>query len=181
LLKTPLALVAALVAAVIGVLVVHAAPSRPAARAGWTCPKTAALIALPAIGTVKWRSTSVAGLPRYSLGIHLFDTASTEVRFRTGTITRDRDLEPGDPTLWFRYSPNDVQWLAAVSGGEGGVVVGVVRADFRHAAVRHGRSQDCWMFYPPRVTVHFYGHQPSVPRAGYGGMLRHWWGLWPNA
>lgn len=77
--------------------------------------------------------------------------------------------------MWFRYSTNRVQWLAAVSGGEGGDVVGVVRADFRTATARRVRSQDCWMFYPPHLTVHFYGHQPNgyvPPHGGFGGMLR---------
>jgi hypothetical protein len=101
---------------------------------------------------------------------------STGVRFRTGQFSRDRNLQPGDPTLWFRYSANRVQWVAAVSGGEGGFVVGVVRADFRTANARRVRSQDCWMFYPPHLTVRFYGHQPSgsIPRGGFGGMLRPW-------
>lgn len=168
-----LALVAALCVAS---LVVNSASSRPAARVAWTCPKTAVLAALPAIGTVEWRSRDWSGQARFSLGIHLFDTASTGVRFRAGRFSRDRGLNPGEPTLWFRYSPTRVQWLAAVSGGEGGFVVGVVRADFRDAAARRPRSQDCWMFDPPRVTVRFYGHQPtgSIPGGGLGHMLRPW-------
>lgn len=78
--------------------------------------------------------------------------------------------------MWFRYSANPVQWLAAVSGGEGGFVVGVVRADFRAAGARRVHSQDCWMFDPPHLTVHFYGHQStgSIPHGGFGGMLRPW-------
>ena len=31
------------------------------------------------------------------------------------------------------------------------------------------------MFYPPHLTVHFYGHQPNgyvPPHGGFGGMLR---------
>lgn len=146
------------------------------ARVVWTCPRTAVLTALPAIGTVEWRSSSASGRSRFSLGLHLFDTASTGVRFRTGQLSRDRNLQPGDPTMWFRYSTNRVQWLAAVSGGEGGIVVGVVQADFRTAAARRVHSQDCWIFDPPQLTVHFYGHQPGgpFPHSGFGGMLRPW-------
>ena len=79
--------------------------------------------------------------------------------------------------MWFRYSANSVQWLAAASGGEGGVVVGVVRADFQSAAARRAHSQDCWLFDPPQVTVHFYGHQAwgaTFRHGGFGGMLRPW-------
>jgi hypothetical protein len=142
----------------------------------WTCPKTAVLTALPAIGTVEWRSRYLSGRSSFSLGLHLFDTASTEVRFRTARFSRDRNLQPGDPTLWFRYSASRVQWLAAASGGEGGFVVGVVRADFRTAGARRVHSQGCWMFDPPQVIVRFYGHQPtgSIPHRGFGGMLRPW-------
>lgn len=146
------------------------------APAAFTCPRQAVLTALPAIGTVEWRSRYASGRSRFSLGIHLFDTASTAVRFRTRRFSRDRNLQPGDPTMWFRYSTNLVQWLAAVSGGEGGFVVGVVRANFGTAAERRVHSQDCWMFDPPHLTVHFYGHQPtgSIPYGGFGGMLRPW-------
>lgn len=167
-----LALAAALGAAS---LALHGSGKLPAARVAWTCPKTAVLTALPAIGTVEWRSRYVSGRPRFSLGLHLFDTASTGVRLRAGGLSTDRNLNPGDPTSWFRYRTDRVQWLAAESGGEGGFVVGVVRADFRFAAVRRVRSQDCWIFDPPHVTVHFYGHQPlgsSIPHGGFGGMLR---------
>jgi hypothetical protein len=171
--KKLLALAAALGAVY---LAVHGSDRVPAARVVWTCPRTAVLAALPAIGTVEWRSSYAAGSSRFSLGLHLFDTASTGVRFRTGHVSRDRSLQPGDPTLWFPYSENRVQWLAAASGGEGGFVVGVVRADFRAAAARRVHSQDCWMLDPPQVTVHFYGHQPtgSTPHGGFGGMLRPW-------
>jgi len=157
-------------------LAVYGSGSLRTARVAWTCPRAAVLTALPAIGTVEWRSRYVSGRSRFSLGIHLFDTASTGVRFRTGHFSRDRNLQPGDPTLWFRYSANRVQRLAAASGGEGGFVVGVVRADFRTASARRVRSQDCWMFYPPHLTVRFYGHQPSgsIPHGAFGGMLRPW-------
>src|SRR5436189_3275997 len=130
-LKKLLALAAALGAAS---LTVHGSGSLPTARVAWTCPRTAVLTALPTIGTVEWRSSYTSGRARFSLGIHLFDTASTGVRFRTGQFSRDRSLQPGDPTMWFRYSSNRVQWLAAASGREGGFVVGVVRAGFRTAA-----------------------------------------------
>jgi hypothetical protein len=173
-LKKLLAIAAALGATT---LAVHGSGSLATARVAWTCPRTPVLTALPAIGTIEWRSSSTSGRSRFSLGIHLFDTASTEVRFRTGHFSRDRNLNPGDPTMWFRYSSNSVQWLAAASGGEGGAVVGVVRADFHTAAARRARSQDCWMFDPPRVTVRFYGHRAwgdTFRHGGFGGMLRPW-------
>jgi hypothetical protein len=141
------------------------------------------LTALPSIGTVEWRSTDRAGTARFSLGLHVFDTVSSEVRLRTGRFSRDRNLNPGDPTLWFPYSANPVQWLAAMWGDEAGFVAGVVRVDFTTAAARRLHSQDCWIFAPPEVTVRFYGHRhpfygtaASGPfrHGGFGGMLRPW-------
>jgi hypothetical protein len=164
-------------------LIVLGPRSQPAARLAWTCPRTAVLAALPSIGTVEWRSQYSSGRSRFSLGIHLFDTVSTGVRFRTGKFSRDRNLNAGDPTMWFRYSPSHVQWLAASWGDEAGFVAGILRADFSVAATRRVHSQDCWIFAPPKLTVRFYGHHrpfygrpPSSPFAhgGLGGMLRPW-------
>jgi hypothetical protein len=167
------AVLGAILALLVGGIAVHEPRPRLAARAAWSCPRTAVLTALPAIGTVEWRSRYASGRSRFSLGIHLFDTASTGVRFRTGRFSRDRDLQPGDPTVWSGYSANRAQWLAAVSGGEGGVVAGVVRADFRTAAARRVHSQDCWIFDPPQLTVRFYGRRQNatLPHGGFGGML----------
>jgi len=139
---------------------------------------------MPTLGIVAWRSDYKAGKPRFSLGLHPFDTVSMGVRLRTAGYSRDRFIN--DPangsTRWFPYSTNRVQGLAADWIDEAGFVAGVVRVDFSHAAARQPRSQDCWIFTPPRVTVHFYGHHPlfygrppSAPfRGGFGGMLRPW-------
>jgi hypothetical protein len=138
---------------------------------------------MPTLGIVEWRSDYRAGRPRFSLGLHPFDIASMGVRLRTAGYRRDRFINnPVGPTRWFRYSTNPVQWLAADSLDESGFVAGVVRVDFSNAAARRPRSQDCWVFTPPRVTLRFYGHHPlfygrppSAPlRGGFGGMLRPW-------
>lgn len=164
------------------ILAAHGSGSAVTTRSAWTCPKTAVLTALPTLGTVKWRSRYVSGKAQFSLGLHLFDTVSSEVRFRARKFSRDRSLNPGDRTLWFRYDTSRVQWLAATWVDEAGFVAGVVRADFRTAAVRQVPSGDCWIFGPPHVTVQFYGHHPlffggkrgPFPHGGLGGMLRPW-------
>lgn len=181
--KTVLVLTAVSCAVGLASLAVHRADA-PSADAAWTCPKTAVLTALPTLGTVEWRSEYKAGEARYSLGLHTFDTVSMGIRLRTGAHRSDRSVnDPGQgSTLWFGYSTNRVQWLAASWQDEAGFVAGVVRVDFTGAAVRVPRSQDCWMFAPPRVTVKFYGHHHpfygkpgSAPfRGGYGDMLRPW-------
>jgi len=142
------------------------------------------LSALPTLGIVEWRSEYKAGKARFSLGLRPFDTVSMGVRLRTPGYSRDRFInDPGaGSTLWFRYSTSRVQWLAVDWIDEAGFVAGVVRADFSDAAARIPRSQDCWIFAPPQVTVRFYGHHrpfygrpPSAPfRGGFGGMLRPW-------
>lgn len=166
-------------------LAVSGSDALPASRASvWSCPRTAVLTALPTLGTVEWRSDYKARKARFSLGLHTFDTVSMGVRLRTGGYSRDRFVnDPGNgATLWFRYSASRVQWLAASWQDEAGFVAGVVRVDFSDAAARRPRSQDCWIFAPPQVTVRFYGHRrpfygqaPSAPfRGGFGGMLRPW-------
>lgn len=181
-LKQLLALAAALGATA---LAVSASDALPASRASvWTCPGTAVLTAMPTLGIVEWRSEYKAGRARFSLGLHTFDTVSMGVRLRTGAYSADRFVNaPGGPTLWFGYSTNHVQWLAADWIDEAGFVAGVARVDFSQAAARVPRSQDCWIFAPPQVTVHFYGHHhpfygrpPGSPfrNGGFGGMLRPW-------
>jgi hypothetical protein len=140
--------------------------------------------ALPTLGIVEWRSDYKGGKARFSLGLRTFPTVSMGVRLRLGAYSRDRFVRsPGGATLWFRYSSHHVQWLAADWIDEAGFVAGVVRADFSQAAARRVRSQDCWLFAPPTVTVHFYGHRrPFYGRparspfrhGGFGGMLRPW-------
>jgi hypothetical protein len=130
------------------------------------------LATIPSVGTVYWRYNTSSNPTRFALGFHIFSEASsTGIRFRTRRFTRDRNLQPGDPTVWFPSGKSRVRWLAAISGGEGGAVIGIVRADFRTAGAP---SQTCSMYYPPRVTVQFFGHlhSLSLPHGGPGGILR---------
>ena len=107
---------------------------------------------LPEIGTVYARSYCTGTrVLRSTLGIH-YTSQSGWVRFRAGHFSRDREVQPGDPTAWFPYRPSRVEWLAAAAGGENGVVVAWVRlvADSAHV----GKS--CSTYDPPLVTVQIY-------------------------
>jgi hypothetical protein len=112
------------------------------------------LTALPSIGTIYWRYDCAGRGPiRWSLGIRIWSTSATSgVRFRAGKLARERQLQPGDPTNWFPYSRERVQWLAAASGGEEGTAVGSVRVNYGYPS----REYHCFPYAPPRVTVQFY-------------------------
>ncbi len=109
---------------------------------------------LPEIGTVYARSYCARNRsPRFALGIHYLEMGqSGVVRFRAGRFSRDREVQPGDPTAWFPYRSGRVEWLAAAAGGENGVVVGWVRVVGYSARV--GKS--CGLYDPLRVTVQIY-------------------------
>jgi hypothetical protein len=105
---------------------------------------------LSEIGTIYARYDCVQG-PRFSLGIRITGPQTTVVRFRAGSFSRDRTLQPGDPLSWFRYSNRRVEWLAAAAGGENGTVVGWVRV-----VGYPGAGRNCAAYAPPRVTTQIY-------------------------
>jgi hypothetical protein len=156
------AVLAALVAGV--VFLVVGLSGRPQATATTRRVGNATFVAvLPDIGTIYSRYDCTRGW-RFALGIHVFsDSQTTGVRFRAGSFTRDRTLQPGDPTSWFRYSTSRVEWLAAVAGGENGNVVGSVRVV---GFPRGGRN--CAPYDPPRATIQTYPRRQYYPR----GILR---------
>ena len=88
------------------------------------------------------------------------NTATTGVRFRAGRLVRVRQLQPGDPTIWFPYSAKRVQYLAAGSGGEEGTVVGVVRVNYSYPS----REPLCFPYAPPRSTVQVYPRRYYISR-----------------
>ena len=73
------------------VLVVLAVPGANARGV----PRGNVLTALASIGTVYWRSACPIGKPqRWSLGVRLFNTATTEVTLRVGQHTAHRTMNP---------------------------------------------------------------------------------------
>ncbi len=144
------------VAVALGMLVALALPvSRPSAVAATGGRRTPlVLAALPNIGTIYWRyNCGGQGSSRWSLGLHVSSNAATTgVRFKAGRLIVVRDLQPGDPTSWFPYSGESVQWLAAGAGGEEGTVVGVLRVNYGYPS----REPHCFSYAPPRVTVQFF-------------------------
>ncbi|HUJ55042.1 MAG TPA: hypothetical protein VLW49_03530 [Gaiellaceae bacterium] len=117
---------------------------------------------LPQIGTVYARY-DCSHARRFALGIHVFRMSQTTfVRYRAGSHARDRELQPGDPTSWFRYTTRRVAWLAAAAGGENGTVVGWVRV------VGYSRNSPYAcddVSDPPRATVQIYPR--DYPPPGY--------------
>lgn len=146
----------AAVAIALGMLVALALPvsrhSAVAATGGRQTPLV--LAALPNIGTIYWRyNCGGRSSSRWSLGVHLLTSAATTgVRFRAGRRIVVGNLQPGDPTRWFPYSRERVQWLAAGAGGEEGTVVGVLRVNYGYPS----REPHCFSYAPPRVTVQFF-------------------------
>jgi hypothetical protein len=107
------------------------------------------LTALADIGTVYWRYDCVHfRTPEWSLGVQLFDTATTSVRYQAGEVKGHRTLQPGEPTVWFRFRPELHQRLSLVQATE----PGTLRA---HLLARFSR-RDCQSYYPPRLSVQLY-------------------------
>jgi hypothetical protein len=125
--------------------------------AAGTRPSTGRLFVatLPQIGTVYARYyCSGERSRRFGLGIHFFSLGQSGlVRFRAGHFGRDREVQPGDPTAWFPYRPDRVEWLAAAAGGENGNVVGWVRV-LGYGTDR--ANNPCSPNDPPRATVQVY-------------------------
>lgn len=158
------------------VLVACGSSSQPALVAATTSPThhlaaatpragNATLVAtLPEVGTVYSRYNCTRGL-RFALGIHLTGPQTAAVRLRTGSVSRVREVQPGQMS-WFGYSPERMQWLAAAASGENGTVVGWVRVTGYPSSGR-----DCTPYMPPRVTIQVYPRRyyrlPDYP------LLRH--------
>lgn len=107
------------------------------------------LTALAGIGTVYWRFDCVHyRAPEWSLGVRLFNTATTTATYRAGHLRRHRTLQPGAPTVWFPFRRELVQRLSLVQATEPGTLRGQVLARF-------GR-RDCESYFPPRLNVQLY-------------------------
>jgi hypothetical protein len=140
-----------LVVVVVGALLAAGLSLRGGAVAATTQPPAVFVAKFPQIGTVYMRSYCArARSPHFALGVH-YSSQSGVARFRAGRFSRDREVQPGNPTAWFPYRPSRVEWLAAAAGGENGVVVGWVRV------VGYSTQKSCDAVYdPPRVTVQIY-------------------------
>jgi len=129
------------------VLLVLAVPSANAKRA----PQGTVLTALADIGTVYWRSSCAAGEPqRWSLGVRLFDTATTSVTLKVGHRTVRRTMQPNQ-LLWFPLTTGASQHLAFTQSTEPGTLRGTVSANFGGQQANH-----CWTYFPPRVSTQLY-------------------------
>ena len=128
------------------VLLVLAVPSANSSRV-----RPNVLTALASIGTVYWRASCLIGKPqRWSLGIRLFDTATTYVTLRVGHHTVHRTMQPNERT-WFGLTTGAVQHLAFIQATEPGTLRGSVSVDFGGQHAHH-----CWSYMPPRVSTQLY-------------------------
>lgn len=154
-----------LVVVIAGALLAAGLSLRRGAAAVTGHPPRVFVSQLPTIGTVYARSyCGRTRSLRSALGIHVLEMAATTVvRFRAGRFSRNREAQPGS-TAWFPYGPNSVEWLAAASGGENGIVVGWVRVVGYSAHV--GRS--CSGYAPPRVTVQIYPRRSAYGAETHG-------------
>jgi len=105
------------------------------------------LTAVANIGTVYWRYDCVHyRSPEWSLGIHVFrDTATTSATFRGGNLRRRREIQPGEPTLWFPFRRERLQSLSLVQATEPGTLRARVTVDWR--------GNHCESYFPPRVSM----------------------------
>jgi hypothetical protein len=111
--------------------------------------KPCVLTAIADIGTVYWRYDCVhVDSPEWSLGVQLFDTATTAVTYRAGSVNQHRTLQPGDPVSWFRFRPALRQQLSLVQATEPGTLRAHVLATFER--------RDCQSYNPPRLSVQLY-------------------------
>jgi len=107
------------------------------------------LAAVADIGTVYWRYDCVHfPSPEWSLGVQLFDTATTTVTYRAGVLKRHRTLQPGEPISWFRFRPALRQSLSLVQATEPGTLRAHVLAKFKR--------RDCQSYSPPRLSVQLF-------------------------
>lgn len=142
-----------LVTAGLVVLAPEAGRGRPAAPAARQAGNRTFVAVLPQIGSVYARYDCMHGR-RFALGLRIpWRTQTTEVRFRAGHFSRDRTVQPGDPTRWFRYTSHRVEWLAAAAGGENGTVVGWVRVVGYSRASAYACDD---VYDPPRAAIQTY-------------------------
>jgi hypothetical protein len=133
-------LVGAFVAAAVVLLPSSAASGRQ---------KPYVLTALADIGTVYWRYDCVHfSSPEWSLGVRMFDTATTTLTYRTGKLKRHVTLQPDEPTVWFRFRPEPRRSLSLVQATEPGTLRASVLVKFAR--------RDCQSYSPPRLSVQLY-------------------------
>ena len=106
------------------------------------------LTAVADIGTVYWRYDFVHyRTPRWSLGIRIFYTATTEVNFRAGKLQLHRVLQPTQ-LRWFPFTAARAQSLSLVQATEPGTLRASVTVKFS----RHNFQS----YLPPRFSVQLY-------------------------
>ena len=106
------------------------------------------LTAVADIGTVYWRYDFVHyRTPRWSLGIRIFYTATTEVNFRAGKLQLHRVLQPTQ-LRWFPFTAARAQSLSLVQAAEPGTLRASVTVKFS----RHNFQS----YLPPRFSVQLY-------------------------
>ena len=106
------------------------------------------LTAVADIGTVYWRYDFVHyRTPRWSLGIRIFYTATTEVNFRAGKLQLHRVLQPTQ-LRWFPFTAARAQSLSLVQATEPGTLRASVSVKFS----RHNFQS----YLPPRFSVQLY-------------------------
>jgi hypothetical protein len=123
------------------------------ASAGGRAAPRLTLTALADIGTVFWRydCSARSAEQRRSVGIRLYESATTNVVFESGKLTLRAELQPG--TLhWFPFRADRVQRLRATQSTEPGTLRALVTIDFGY---RHGVAH-CYSYAPPRFTVQEY-------------------------
>ena len=134
----------AIAALVLLVLAVPSASARPT-------PQANVLTALADIGTVYWRSDCTRGQPqRWSLGVRLFNTATTGVILRRGGHTARRTMQPNE-RLWFGLTTTPRQVLSFSQATKPGTLRGSLSVNFGGQRANH-----CWSYFPPRVTTQLY-------------------------
>lgn len=144
----------------LALLALGSGPHRPAAAATPKAGNRAFVAVLPQIGTVYARYDCSHGR-RFALGLRIrWKTQTAEVRFRAGSFARDREIQPADPTHWFRYTRRRIEWLAAAAGGENGTVVGWVRV-IGYSRNSLGACDD--VHDPPRATIETYPRRYPPP------------------
>jgi hypothetical protein len=103
------------------------------------------LTAVASIGTVYWRYDFVHyRTPRWSLGVRIFYTATTDVTFRAGKMRLRRTLQP-QQLRWLPFRTNRLQKLSLVQATEPGTLRAAVTVKFG----RHNSQS----YLPPRVTT----------------------------
>ena len=106
------------------------------------------LTAVADIGTVYWRYDFVHyRTARWSLGVRIFDTATTGVTYRAGKLKQHRTLQPLQ-LHWFPFAASRAQSLSLVQATEPGTLRAAVTVGF----TRHNFQS----YLPPRFSVQLY-------------------------